>query len=115
MKGHLTRTVVRIALRVLGRGGRSGKSRIDSATDEWERLALLVLREKGPLPLNALIECIADQAMLRDQLEGGGDVDIALWGKGVYRQEAASAVRRMLGRSLVLEGEGPWLLAHPAA
>lgn len=112
MNRRLSRVMVRLSRWVRTRrrtGGLLGSS------VNWEELTLHVLKERGPLPLDVLVESIADEAMLRDQLGGGRDLDMGLWGQSLYRQEARKTVRQMLGRSLVLEGEGSWLLAYPAA
>ena len=43
------------------------------------------------------------------------DAELAISGQSVYRLIAADAILQMIGHSLVLECEGPWVLASPAA
>lgn len=112
MNRHLSRLMVRLSWWIRTR--RRHRGQLLTPVD-WEELTLHVLRQRGPLPLNVLVESIADEAMFRDALGGSRDLDVGLWGRSLYRQEAVKAVRQMMGRSLVLEGEGPWLLAYPAA
>jgi hypothetical protein len=83
----------------------------------YEELVLQLLRERGSLTLTEIVERVADQAMFADQVRGAWMSDILFWGPTLYRREVLVAVRGMLGRSLVLEGDsdGPWLVAPAKA
>jgi len=72
--------------------------------EAYAQLVLAALREKGPLPLGPLIEYVAQQAMRADR-RAAGEIDIGVWGSQVYRTKIAEVVRRMVGRSLALEGD----------
>jgi hypothetical protein len=99
----LRRAVVlgRRALRRRSVGLAGGAGHEDEA---YAQLVLAALREKGPLPLEPLIEYVAQQAMQADR-RAAGEIDIGLWGSQVYRTKIAEVVRRMVGRSLALEGD----------
>lgn len=74
---------------------------------DYEALVQLVLHEAGALDLSSLVDRVAAEAMRAEGVRGGWVTDIALWGPSLYRREATLAVRRMIGRSLALECEGP--------
>ena len=86
-----------------GAGGRISYSREDV---DYEALVQAVLHEAGSLDLNSLIERVATEAMRLETIRGAWVTDVALWGPDLFRREATSAVRRMIGRSLALEFEG---------
>ncbi len=77
-----------------------------------EELILRLLHERHDLTLDAIVERVAEEAMLAEQRRGGWVTDIIFWGPPLFRREALAAVHQMLGRSLVLEGEaeGPWFV-----
>ncbi len=83
----------------------------------YEELVLTLLRQRGSLTLTQIVERVAEQAMQDDQCHGAWMSDVMIWGPTLYRREVRAAVRRMLGRSLVLEGDadGPWLVAPARA
>lgn len=77
----------------------------------YDELVIQELRVNGSLSLAALVERVAEAAMLQEQRRGAWVTDIGLWGPALYRREALATVRGMLGHSLALEGDGdgPWL------
>jgi hypothetical protein len=77
----------------------------------YEALILRTLRENEGLGLDAVVERVAQEALHAEQLGGTWTTDVAVWGPALYRRETMRAMRRMLGQSIVLEGEGdgPWL------
>ena len=102
----LRRAVVllRRALRRHFPGPASSGSCLGPEDDVYAQLVLAALRERGPLPLEPLIEHVAQQAMQADR-RAAGEIDIGLWGSQLYRTRIADVVRRMVGRSLALEGD----------
>ena len=70
----------------------------------YTALVLAVLKEKGPLALRPLIDCVAERAMRVDR-RGASDMDIGVWGAQVYRAKIVSVVTKMVGRTLALEGD----------
>ena len=108
--GRLTVAITRLARRAW----RTPLGAAPAEPTSYEALARRVLHEQGPLPLQTLVDCIAERPMRADRLRGASGGDVALWGRELYRREAIEAVRRMFGRSLALQGKGPWLLAVPA-
>lgn len=104
---------------VLGRGRRELLLTLSArangtAAEYWDRLVRQVLEEEGPLGFEALRDRVAERAMREEQARGAWATDIALWGPGLYRREAAQAVRRMIGSSLVLRLDGPLPAMAPA-
>lgn len=79
----------------------------------YERLTYDVLRAQRTLDLATLIDRVATEAMHATQRGGGAHLDIAVWGPSVFHCEANAAVRRMIGRTLVLEADGPGILVAP--
>jgi hypothetical protein len=78
----------------------------------YDAMVLDVLREAGALPLSVLVDRVSQQALrAEDGVER--EMDAGIWGAAVYRDEAARAIKRLLGRQLALESDGPWLLAVP--
>lgn len=85
-----------------------------SATPQsYEEMALRLLAENRELGLAALVTRLAEEAMRAERVRGGATVDVGVWGPAVYYREALATVQRMLGRTLVLEGEGPFMLVVP--
>jgi hypothetical protein len=84
-----------------------------AARQSWscEALILQTLRENEGIGLEAVVVRVADEMLRAEQLAGAWTTDIAVWGPALCRRETMQAVRRMLGRSIVLEaeGDGPWL------
>jgi hypothetical protein len=76
----------------------------DGEEEAYAQLVLTVLREEGPLALGPLIEHVAQRAMNGDR-RAGSEIDIGLWGAQVYRAKIVSVVRKMVGRTLALEGD----------
>lgn len=73
---------------------------------DYEALVQTALLEAGSLGLNSLIDRVAAEAMRIETIRGAWVSDVGLWGPELFRREAATAVRRMIGRSLALEFEG---------
>jgi len=88
------------------------RARDDARDWSYERLTYDVLREERTLDLATLIDRVANEAMHAEQI-GGANLDIAVWGPSVFHLEADAAVRRMIGRTLVLEADGPGILVAP--
>ena len=80
----------------------------------YEDLVLSELKMTGPLSLDTLVERVAEDAMHVDR-RAYGEIDVAFWGPAFYRNEITQVVRRMVGRSLVLASDGPWLLVAPVS
>lgn len=87
-------------------------AREDARNWSYERLTYEVLREEQPLDLVTLIDRVARAAMHAEGV-GGAHLDITVWGPRVFHREATAAVRRMIGRTLVLEADGPGILVTP--
>ena len=88
------------------------RARDDARDWSYERLTYDVLREERMLDLGTLIDRVANAAMHAEQISGA-NLDIAVWGPSVFHLEADAAVRRMIGRTLVLEADGPGILVAP--
>src|SRR5262249_51175438 len=86
----------------------------DGFTMTYEQRALRLLQREGALDVATLIDRVADEAMHAAKIEGGAALDIAVWGPSIFHVEAAEAIRGMIGRVLILESDGPWLLLVPA-
>jgi hypothetical protein len=86
-----------------------------SAQRTYQSFVLDALQRQGTVPLDALVRDVAESAMRADLLQGAADAELAVSGQSVYRLIAADAILQMIGHSLVLECEGPWVLASPAA
>ena len=88
----------------------------DDAAGEltYEQRALRLMQREGALDVATLIDRVADEAMHAAKIGGASALDIAVWGPSVFQMEAAAAIRGMIGRTLVLECDGPWLLLVPA-
>ena len=107
---------VRAALRLHGRRWTPAhpKTMSDARIATYESLTLSVLTDSGPLPLAGLIDRVAERSRQLDAVGSVPDTDVGVWGSQVYRHEAQDAVRSLLGRSLALEIDGPWVLVSPA-
>lgn len=73
------------------------------------------MQREGALDVAILIDRVAEEAMHAAKIGGASSLDIAVWGPSVFQMEAAAAIRGMIGRTLVLECDGPWVLLVPAA
>ena len=105
---QLTATLTRIARILRGPAARPVAA-ADTGGDYFEALAAQLLRESPAIALDTLIDRVAEAALIDDYRRGGWVVDSGLWGPGLYRREAAAAVRRLVGQTLVLEDDGGWL------
>jgi hypothetical protein len=87
----------------------------DATSTDWsyEQHALRILQQEGALDLATLIDRVADRAMHAAKIGGGAALDVAVWGPSIFHIEAEAAVRRMIGLTLVLESDGPWMLVVP--
>jgi hypothetical protein len=86
----------------------------DSGALTYEQRALRLMQREGALDVATLIDRVADEAMHAAKIDGAAALDIAVWGPSVFQMEAAAAIRGMIGRTLVLECDGPWMLLVPA-
>lgn len=84
------------------------------STATYEQRALRLLQREGALDVATLIDRVAGEAMHAAKIEGAAALDIAVWGPSVFHVEASEAIRGMIGRVLVLESDGPWMLLAPA-
>ncbi len=105
------------AAQPIGDGTRPGNRAPSRLGLSYEERVLDLLHQRGSLNLTEIVERVAEQAMQDDQCHGAWMSDVMIWGPTLYRREVRAAVLRMLGRSLVLEGdpEGPWLVAPTRA
>lgn len=92
----------------------SALHRLGRAGDDYEALARRILRETPTIRFDVLIERVAEEALAEELHRGGWASDVALWGPALFRREATAAVRRMVGRSLVLADDGGLLAALAA-
>ncbi|HET7767700.1 MAG TPA: hypothetical protein VFN74_02925 [Chloroflexota bacterium] len=99
----LRRAVVR-ARQALRRGYAGLVGGGDGDEEAYAQLVLTVLREEGPLPLGPLIDHVARRAISGDR-RAASEIDIGLWGEQVYHAKIVSVVRKMVGRTLALEGD----------
>lgn len=90
--------------RLVANADRGGASEVDDLS--YEDLIRQELGRTDALDLAELIERVALEAMRLEAIRGAWTTDVGLWGPSVFRREAASAVRRMIGRSLALQAEG---------
>jgi hypothetical protein len=88
--------------------------RLGRAGDDYEAIARRILRATPTIRFDVLIEQVAEEALAEELHRGGWASDVALWGPALFRREATAAVRRMVGRSLVLADDGGLLAALAA-
>jgi hypothetical protein len=88
--------------------------RLGRAGDDYEAIARRILRATPTIRFDVLIEQVAEEALADELHQGGWASDVALWGPALFRREATAAVRRMVGRSLVLADDGGLLAALAA-
>lgn len=83
----------------------------------YEAAILRILRENEAIGLDHVVELAAEEAMVAESSVGAWTSDVGIWGPALFRREAISAMTRMFGTSLILEGsgDGPWLVVPVAA
>lgn len=106
---RITATLTTIARALRGWVHQPAAPAADDGGDYFEALAAQLLRESPAIALDTLIDRVAEASLIDDCRHGGWVVDCGLWGPGLYRREAAAAVRRLVGQTLVLEDDGGWL------
>src|SRR5437870_1582201 len=82
--------------------GGSGNGSVAGRTS-YEAMIIEMLRQNEAVGLAALVDWVADEMMRAEQIRGGWVSDIGVWGPALFRREAIDTIRRMLGRTLVLE------------
>ncbi len=87
-------------------GARLSWTPVRSTGWTYEAAILRVLRANEAIDLDRVVEIVAAEAIRQESGAGAWTTDIGIWGPSLCRELAVTAVRRMLGRSLVLEASG---------